>query len=85
MLNINSEVLSSSALLMSLWKHECFRVVADRFTTQTDKDWFEKSIIQVIEASICFQFGASAITSLEIYQIHFISPTLNEQIVAWLK
>ena len=34
---------------MSLWKHECYRVIADRFTTQTDKDWFEKSIRQVAE------------------------------------
>ena len=47
MLNVIPEVMTSTGVLMSLWKHECFRVVADRFTTQTDKDWFEKSVSQV--------------------------------------
>ena len=47
MLNATSDVVSTTAVLMSLWKHECFRVVADRFTTQADKDWFEKTVQQV--------------------------------------
>ena len=47
MLNAVAEVISSSRPLMSLWKHECTRVFADRFTTQEDKDWFERAIKQV--------------------------------------
>ena len=47
MLNATSDVVATTAVLMSLWKHECFRVIADRFTTQADKDWFEKTIQQV--------------------------------------
>jgi dynein heavy chain, axonemal len=39
----------STAVIMSLWKHECFRVIADRFITQEDKDWFEKCIKQISE------------------------------------
>ena len=46
MLVCTSEVCTSTKLLMSLWKHECTRVVADRFTTFDDKDWFEKAMIQ---------------------------------------
>jgi len=46
MLNTVAEVISNSKPLMSLWKHECTRVFADRFTTQEDKDWFERAIKQ---------------------------------------
>ncbi len=46
-LTCTAEVLTSAAVLMSLWKHECYRVIADRFTTQADKDWFEKTLAQV--------------------------------------
>ena len=41
------EIVNNTQVLMSLWKHECYRVIADRFTTFEDKEWFEKSIIQV--------------------------------------
>lgn len=37
----------STSVVMSLWKHECYRVIADRFVSQEDKDWFEKTIKQV--------------------------------------
>ena len=44
MLKSQGDVVVSTKILMSLWKHECYRVIADRFTTQDDKDWFEKTI-----------------------------------------
>ena len=34
---------------MSLWKHECFRVIVDKFVDLPDKDWFDKTIKQVAE------------------------------------
>lgn len=51
MLLVLPEVVTEPLVLMNLWKHECYRVIADRFTTQDDKDWFEKTIKQVREAA----------------------------------
>ncbi len=44
---ITTEILQTNRVFMSLWKHECYRVIADRFTTQVDKDWFGKALKQV--------------------------------------
>ena len=32
---------------MALFYHECSRVIADRFTNLTDKDWFEMTFQKV--------------------------------------
>ena len=42
-----SDVVATSKVTMALWKHECTRVIADRFTMRVDKEWFEKSLKQV--------------------------------------
>ncbi|XP_007895756.2 dynein axonemal heavy chain 5 [Callorhinchus milii] len=39
-LTVTSEVCKSTDVLVSLFQHECTRVIADRFTNQQDKDWF---------------------------------------------
>ena len=48
MLNTVSDIIVDERSLMWLWKHECHRVIADRFTNQQDKDWFEKSLLKVV-------------------------------------
>jgi len=47
MLNGSADVIVNESSLLLLWKHECTRVFADRFTAQDDKDWFEKTIKMV--------------------------------------
>ena len=47
MLNASADVINATDKLLLLWKHECCRVIADRFTTQDDKNWFEKTIVKV--------------------------------------
>ena len=37
-LNISPEECGSVATMVALWKHECTRVIADRFTCLEDKD-----------------------------------------------
>ncbi|CAG9558495.1 unnamed protein product [Danaus chrysippus] len=42
-------VIESEKCLMLLWKHECSRVFSDRFTHQSDKDWFNKALFDSAE------------------------------------
>lgn len=44
MLHVEQETMSSLEVLLGLWKHECTRVIADRFTNPEDKDWFDKRV-----------------------------------------
>lgn len=47
MIGTLSTVIVSEQLLISLWKNECTRVFADRFTTFGDYNWFVKEIKQI--------------------------------------
>ncbi|XP_009583720.1 PREDICTED: dynein heavy chain 5, axonemal-like, partial [Fulmarus glacialis] len=49
MLNTTSEVINEPKVLIKLWKHECKRVIADRFTTSKDVNWFDAAVAKLIE------------------------------------
>ena len=49
MLNVAGEEVNTRKLALALWKHECTRVIADRFTNDADRKWFEKTVTRVIE------------------------------------
>ncbi|XP_017684619.1 PREDICTED: dynein heavy chain 5, axonemal isoform X3 [Lepidothrix coronata] len=49
MLNTTSEVINEPKVLIKLWKHECKCVIADRFTTAEDVNWFHASVAKLIE------------------------------------
>ncbi|XP_021362874.1 dynein heavy chain 5, axonemal-like isoform X1 [Mizuhopecten yessoensis] len=70
MLNTTEEVVTSVKVMMSLWKHESYRVIADRFTEYADKDWFEKNIKQVAEE----ECGSAAFNEMdeEPYFVDFL-------------
>nr|WAW84836.1 axonemal dynein heavy chain C [Halisarca dujardinii] len=48
MLHCECEVMTSLETLLALWRHECTRVVSDRFTNHEDKAWFQKAVAKVL-------------------------------------
>ena len=70
MLTVTSEVVTTPAVFLNLWKHECNRVIADRFTNQQDKDWFEKTIKQVVEED--FDTETANMMEAEPYFVDFM-------------
>ncbi|XP_063774922.1 dynein axonemal heavy chain 8 [Pseudophryne corroboree] len=52
MLAIRAEECPTVSVLLALFKHECQRVIADRFVSQEDRVWFDKSLVQVLEENV---------------------------------
>ncbi|XP_031820772.1 dynein heavy chain 8, axonemal isoform X3 [Sarcophilus harrisii] len=52
MLTIKAEECDSLTILLSLFKHECNRVIADRFICSEDELWFNSQINRVIEEHV---------------------------------
>lgn len=44
-----STVIESEGCMMVLWKHECTRVFSDRFTIESDKEWFNEELLKLVE------------------------------------
>ncbi len=73
MLTVTNVVAAkSTSVVMSLWKHECYRVIADRFVNQEDKDWFEKCIKQVAEEECGSVLSQSSTMHAEPYFVDFM-------------
>ncbi|KAI9141404.1 dynein heavy chain and region D6 of dynein motor-domain-containing protein [Paraphysoderma sedebokerense] len=52
MLNSTSDAICNRKFLLSLWEHECSRVLPDRFTNTEDIDWFNKTVISVVSKEL---------------------------------
>ncbi len=51
-LKIEKEKCSSIGTLLKLWRHECTRVISDRFTTFDDKEWFVNKMDELVGQEI---------------------------------
>lgn len=49
---IDSDVAVDKKVVLNLWKHECSRVISDRFISSADKDWFEKAIKDIVDEDL---------------------------------
>uniref|UniRef100_A0A8W4FMI7 Dynein axonemal heavy chain 8 n=1 Tax=Sus scrofa TaxID=9823 RepID=A0A8W4FMI7_PIG len=58
MLTIKAEECDSIPILLSLFKHECNRVIADRFITPEDEQWFNAHLIRAVEENISADVGS---------------------------
>lgn len=47
MLTIDTDICQSVKTLLALWRHECTRVIADRFVSYEDREWFDKTLTKV--------------------------------------
>ncbi|XP_053918562.1 dynein axonemal heavy chain 8 isoform X2 [Cuculus canorus] len=70
MLTIKAEECNNSAVLLKLFKHECTRVIADRFITPEDTTWFDKTLIKVIEEYV--DKDSTEVLQAEPYFVDFL-------------
>uniref|UniRef100_A0A8C6VE80 Dynein axonemal heavy chain 5 n=1 Tax=Naja naja TaxID=35670 RepID=A0A8C6VE80_NAJNA len=72
MLNTISEVINDSNVLIKLWKHECKRVIADRFTTPEDVEWFDLTLAKLIEGELGSDKAALVALNEEAFFVDFL-------------
>ncbi|XP_070691188.1 dynein axonemal heavy chain 5 [Pempheris klunzingeri] len=72
MLNTNSEVVNSVQVLLELWKHECKRVIADRFTMPEDVEWFDQALAKLVEEEHGEEHKDIVDSGLDIYFVDFL-------------
>eukprot|EP00043_Microstomoeca_roanoka_P013217 m.129292 g.129292 ORF g.129292 m.129292 type:complete len:4796 (-) comp15694_c0_seq1:72-14459(-) len=57
MLLVKPAECQSVKSLLNLWKHECTRVLADRFTEKKDVQWFQQRILSVVTSELGDEYG----------------------------
>ncbi|XP_068255611.1 dynein axonemal heavy chain 8 [Nyctibius grandis] len=70
MLTIKAEECNNNTVLLTLFKHECTRVIADRFITPEDTAWFDKTITKAMEEYV--DKGLTEVLQAEPYFVDFL-------------
>ncbi|XP_036143732.1 dynein heavy chain 8, axonemal [Monomorium pharaonis] len=70
MLRIQRAECESITTLLKLWKHECTRVIADRFITAADKEWFQNTLWRIAEKILGPDF--QYYSQVETYFVDFL-------------
>ncbi len=52
MLHVDCETIKDKKGALALWKNECTRVIADRFTAEKDNKWFNEATYRIVEENL---------------------------------
>lgn len=58
--------------LLRFWKHECKRVIADRFTVSDDVTWFDKALVSLVEEAFGEEKKLSVDCGIDAYFVDFL-------------
>ncbi|XP_064201033.1 dynein axonemal heavy chain 5 isoform X1 [Anguilla rostrata] len=72
MLNTTAEVLNCQDVVLQLWKHECKRVIADRFTIPEDVAWFDLALAKLVEEELGEDYKAVVDFEVDSYFVDFL-------------
>ncbi|XP_070978962.1 dynein axonemal heavy chain 5-like [Oncorhynchus clarkii lewisi] len=72
MLNPTAELVNSLTVLLQLWKHECKRVIADRFTMAEDVAWFDRALAKLVEVELGEEERAVVDFGVDGYFVDFL-------------
>uniref|UniRef100_A0A8C7PY61 Dynein, axonemal, heavy chain 5 n=1 Tax=Oncorhynchus mykiss TaxID=8022 RepID=A0A8C7PY61_ONCMY len=72
MLNPTAELVNSLTMLLQLWKHECKRVIADRFTMAEDVAWFDRALAKLVEVELGEEERAVVDFGVDGYFVDFL-------------
>uniref|UniRef100_A0A8C7NSW9 Dynein, axonemal, heavy chain 5 n=1 Tax=Oncorhynchus mykiss TaxID=8022 RepID=A0A8C7NSW9_ONCMY len=72
MLNPTAEVVNTLIVLLQLWKHECKRVIADRFTMPEDVAWFDRALAKLVEEELGEEERAVVDFGVDGYFVDFL-------------
>ncbi|XP_038567842.1 dynein heavy chain 5, axonemal [Micropterus salmoides] len=75
MLNTNAEVINTVQVLLALWRHECKRVIADRFTMPEDVEWFDQALAKLVEEEFAEEHKNIVEYGLDTYFVDFLRDT----------
>ena len=70
MLSISATIAKNKQVVLNLWKHECCRVISDRFFTKNDIEWFENLTASIVKED--FDMEHSSLLKKEPYFVGFM-------------
>lgn len=59
-------------MLLALWKHECKRVIADRFTMPEDVEWFDQAVTKLVGDELGEELKSTVDYGVDRYFVDFL-------------